>query len=591
MIQRLRLTNWRAYGTLDLAFDPGTTFVVAPNAVGKTSLIMAVAFGVYGEQGLQPSTPKHCIKAGTNGAEVEVTVDVGDGSLLTISRSVPRRGRPAATYDLDGEHVDAATAEARLTDMFGVDLTTAARLSLIVGGGHLDSTQPLNLESHLHRAFGVDGLLEGAEAARAFVRQTERDRKVIRETTKQRLADRQQIEAQAEDLQSQLEQAEETTRELDTRLQTANQARQQAALWAAYESRLAEMQHDLAGLVSQISSFTDDHGTNTPANRDSLQRHLQSALQEIEEQHASSSRQLLDARATTIATRTALDLLDGKHHTCPTCLRSLEASELNTARTTHTEHLSRSQLDTAQLEQAAANTDQRLKHANEYLTQLQALVDPTPPMSAEPDDIGTIEFAYDTALAALSEHNQTLGTLQSQRDTLLQQLDDDDALQRDQERITAAYRREGIAVAAADALQQAADTLTTDRIEPIAREVEWRWKQLFNEGGLRFGPDGATRRLVAGDELPWETLSGGERIWARLITHLLTIEASTTLATAWFDEPLEHLDPKLRRTVAAYLANATSATRPEQLIVTTYEHELVAQLASDNDSANIVYLR
>ena len=110
-------------------------------------------------------------------------------------------------------------------------------------------------------------------------------------------------------------------------------------------------------------------------------------------------------------------------------------------------------------------------------------------------------------------------------------------------------------------------------------------------GGLHLRPDGAITRFVAGEELSWETLSGGERIWARLVTHLLVIEGSTRLPFAWFDEPLEHLDPKLRRTVAGYLATAAGTSGPAQLIVTTYEHTLVSQLAEDNDGTHIVFLR
>lgn len=45
MIQRLELQNWRAYDRLDLELGPGATFVVASNGIGKTSLIMAAAWG------------------------------------------------------------------------------------------------------------------------------------------------------------------------------------------------------------------------------------------------------------------------------------------------------------------------------------------------------------------------------------------------------------------------------------------------------------------------------------------------------------------------------------------------------------------
>ena len=41
MITRLELTNWRNYEHADLVLGPGTTFVVASNGVGKTSLVEA----------------------------------------------------------------------------------------------------------------------------------------------------------------------------------------------------------------------------------------------------------------------------------------------------------------------------------------------------------------------------------------------------------------------------------------------------------------------------------------------------------------------------------------------------------------------
>ena len=44
MIHQLRLRNWRSYEDLDLRLDPGTTFVVAPNGVGKTSLVYGLAW-------------------------------------------------------------------------------------------------------------------------------------------------------------------------------------------------------------------------------------------------------------------------------------------------------------------------------------------------------------------------------------------------------------------------------------------------------------------------------------------------------------------------------------------------------------------
>ena len=133
--------------------------------------------------------------------------------------------------------------------------------------------------------------------------------------------------------------------------------------------------------------------------------------------------------------------------------------------------------------------------------------------------------------------------------------------------------------------------MTQSRIEPLSREVRGRWKHLFASNGLTFKPDGSITRLRGKVELGWDTLSGGERTWARIITHLIVMGTTTSLPFAWFDEPLEHLDPQLRHAVAATLATATLGGSPQQLLVTTYEHGIAQQLADDTDGAGIITIR
>ena len=133
--------------------------------------------------------------------------------------------------------------------------------------------------------------------------------------------------------------------------------------------------------------------------------------------------------------------------------------------------------------------------------------------------------------------------------------------------------------------------LIETRIEPLASEVRTRWKHLFTNNGLTFSSDGSITRLHGDAELPWDTLSGGERTWARIVTHLIVMGTTTSLPFAWFDEPIEHLDPQLRHAVAATLATATLGGSPRQLLVTTYEHGIAQQLADDLDDAGIIAIR
>ena len=84
MISRLHLRNWRSYEDLELSLEPGTTFVVAPNGVGKTSLVCGVAWAVFGQQ--SGINPKASIRAGADSAEVHAQLELPGGRQLTIAR-------------------------------------------------------------------------------------------------------------------------------------------------------------------------------------------------------------------------------------------------------------------------------------------------------------------------------------------------------------------------------------------------------------------------------------------------------------------------------------------------------------------------
>jgi ATPase subunit of ABC transporter with duplicated ATPase domains len=166
-------------------------------------------------------------------------------------------------------------------------------------------------------------------------------------------------------------------------------------------------------------------------------------------------------------------------------------------------------------------------------------------------------------------------------------LDEDELRTRELEVL---YREEGIALAAHEALVSTGNAITEKYIEPLAREVENRWKRMFAAGGLSLSPEGRITRQVGSRTLEFGALSGGEKVWALLLTRLLIAAASTQAPFIWLDEPLEHLDPRLRKVVAGTLAKASTGAGLRQVIVTTYENELARQLMEDVPSASLIYV-
>ncbi|MGH2476908.1 MAG: AAA family ATPase, partial [Candidatus Limnocylindrales bacterium] len=87
MIRRLTLQNWRAYDHLELEFQPGATFVVAPNGIGKSSIVEGARFALFG---LVPPAKGGASRISTSGGtSASVDVELPSGRTLTVIRPYP----------------------------------------------------------------------------------------------------------------------------------------------------------------------------------------------------------------------------------------------------------------------------------------------------------------------------------------------------------------------------------------------------------------------------------------------------------------------------------------------------------------------
>lgn len=588
MIRRLRLRNWRCYEDLDLRLDPGTIFVVAPNGVGKTSLVYGLAWGVFGQH--SGIAPKPCIRAGVESAEVEVDLELPEGRQLTINRTVKQRGAPIAAYTLDGEALSEPSAVDEMERALRIELSLAGRLSMMLGGGHIASSNVLNLESHLHHVFDVGHLLSAASTAHAVAREAEKARVALRSTTKRRLENRAALESDIVKLEARLADLSDRGTELK-RVQKAA-----AAQRFAVEQHLALMdQVDLyrlkrSGLIAKIEGVLE-----RPVSSDSdavVRAELRAETEESERAIAEIDDGIVAARSIITGAEHAVGLLEGDHVNCPTCMRPLHHHELTSAISAHKTQQREAEAEVRRLGEIRRVMHARAQEVSQLLVQLEALQRPSiPAVEVTLPTRAAASALYERASTDLDEHNRRHGAVQSRLDSLKAQVVSDDLLEKEERSLRLAYRREAAAWAGARVLREAASHVIESCIEPMAAEVRGRWKHLFTDNGLTFRADGSITRVRAGKELPWDSLSGGERTWARIVTHLIVVGTTTSLPFAWFDEPLEHLDPQLRHAVAATLATATRGDFPRQLLVTTYEHAIAQQLADDTDGAEIVAIR
>ena len=559
-----------------------------PNGVGKTSLVYGLAWGVFGQH--TGIVPKDCVRAGAVTAEVQVEFELPDGRQVNISRVAKRRGTATATYEMDGARLDESSAVAEMEKAFGIELPVASRLSMMLGGGHIAASTALNLEGHLHEAFGVAHLLNATEVAQSVAKEAEKARVAIRSSTKQRTENRTALE-------SEIAQLEEDIAHLSQRGVVLGQVRDAARVkrslverhialagqWERYEQQRSDLIGVIDGLLGRPVGLADNEAISTA---------LQTELGKSERAIAEMTEAAIAARSVAVAADQAASVLEGDDGVCPTCMRPLPPGQRTSAISSHTARREDAQSEANRVEDARGAAQTHAQVVSRLLAQLDALQLPT--IETETSDVPSraeADAINEQATSALDIHNQHVGGMQSRLDSLRAQIASDDQIREEERNLRLAYRREAAALAGAKVLGEAAKKVIESRIEPMASEVRERWKHLFTSNGLTFASDGSITRLRGGEELGWDTLSGGERTWARIVTHLIVLSTTTSLPFAWFDEPLEHLDPHLRHAVAATLATATVGDSPRQLLVTTYEHGIAHQLANHTDVARIIAIR
>jgi DNA repair exonuclease SbcCD ATPase subunit len=585
MIQRLQLQNWRAYDRLDLELGPGATFLVASNGIGKTSLIMAAAWGIFGD--IAGVSGADEIRGEAEQATVTVELRLPSGATLVITRSVDQRGRATVEGSI-GDRVLTSQKEidAVLSAEFGADARILAQLTVMIHGGLHESQGEFILQDHLAGVFGVRPLFEAAARAEALAAETA---SALRKTKVVERKDQRETEELLADLgaaERDLLTAGGNRERAVAALNDASERLRGALEWATYRTAVAERAAKLGAYAEVAGSLL-----GRDLEPDGVLVAMTEWEAEVERSVSEAATEAATARGRAGFIRDAIANLDNKEAVCPTCLRPLDQHEAEQAVHQHARHLDSLSETIADAEERAGQQRDVLANLRRILADVRSVPIPVEPSSPdEPGDLDAVRRAHDAARDEVQRLDQDIAMRTAALTTIQEALD---AIQRDQERtdrLGELFRLEGLAQAATQTLRGTADRIMGHQIEPLVAEIARRWKQTFGKEGLQLSPDGRITRTVGGRTLGFGALSGGERVWALLVTRLLVAGASTQAPFVWLDEPLEHLDPRLRRIVAGTLAMASSHVGLRQVIVTTYEAPIAQQLMEDVPSASLIYV-
>lgn len=591
MITRLRLRNWRIYQELYLVLRPGTTFIVASNGVGKTSMLEGLAWAIHGDSAFatEGGRPMHAVRLGADEAEATVDIRLGDGSVLEIKRTLPRKlakNRQAPVeMRINDEKVTAERGKARLLEYLDGDPALLARLTVIREHAHLDATASrLDLRSHLSRIFGIAGL-------QAALTEIDSDLKACARRLTELKHARRGSQAELERLQQELT---ETEAAAAATIEARDQARQVAAAAnealaaarAAVEAnaRAAQAVAARTRIEAAVAELTGGEGSgDVDADLAGIEEAAQSAIDAVRVR-----RSFLDGRIAAISA--ALDELEGASGSCPVCRRPLEPEDVEAARAEHAADVARLRAERESLDESDAGA--RLATARRLRSELAAVPVPVvaPETTVPPEEA---QLAADRANAALDAASALLSERTSSREMVKRQLAELTRATEEADELRSQFQLEAGLLVAKRTIEDVVRSVVSVYMEPLVTDIASRWKILFPQrGSLRLEPDGAVSRDVGGPEgLPYEAFSAGEKMAALLLVRLLAVDAATASPFCMIDEPLEQLDPDARRQVASMLANATSNTGLEQVLVTTYEEALVRTLAERLPEVQVLHVR
>lgn len=594
MIRHVTARNFRAFDELKLEFEPGTTFIVAPNGSGKTSLMLAVWWALLGEAA--DIDGKQSIR-GDGPAEVTVEIDLSSEVTARITRRQPRRGPEQIEAVIADEEVkDADHLAALLTKYWHSDPKHLSRICFMEehSVARRDVLTP-GLDSHLRRIFGLDRLAEDLELAKREVNEAGKAIREEKQAARRPIAQRHEDEGLLTTLRQQLRELEGQRTAVGKRLSELRRQIELLDRWDRYREDQETRRSQLEAIVQQAGETLGDPFYDIDVDRQApdlatVRARLTELEEEQQEELTARAHRLGALQGRLQAAAEALAQLNDAEADCPVCLRPLGEHDRGRAAEGHLANQQRLQEEIDEL-QSNTSTQARLKTLRDIRQRLDGIPPAVPP--AEPPTLNreaasaeqeAVDGEFETLTRQVLEISQRIEHVESR-------LEDDAAIEEASAALRQSARRAVLAEVTMATFETAIAAIEREKVDPLRRAIESRWKQLMRGVSTLSWQPGEVKLIHGDHEVDYRNFSGGERTIATILTQLLVILATTEAKFLWLDEPLEHLDPDHRRMVASALMKATGEGSLRQIVVSTYEEPLVRRLkATRPDLTHVRYL-
>jgi DNA repair exonuclease SbcCD ATPase subunit len=586
VITTVHLENWRAYKSFSIDLQPGTTFLVAPNGVGKTSFIEAVQWAL--DRDAKPTSK--VMRRRARATSVDVTLLAGD-TRVRIKRTLTLgRGKTPADHTdawIDDQTAEPSHAFRTLANVWEADNRFVSRAAFLTDR-FVDKDPDPDLRAHLTRLHALDNVQAAITSIATALKAASQEADSARKSAAASDAELAQAIRAVENANERLESAVATSEQLRAAATASEEARREAATanetHAAYQSWMSA-RDALAGDVSVVLGTQHDaldlRTTLRAAEAAATRQLMQNA------EHRAVLRERLDN------VEKALERLREAGAECPICRRPLDDASRHYAEEQHehdrTEAAQQlSSLDDAQATTVAAELAQLRDRAEQ-------LGDPPEPPKTEPVELEELQARAHEAKTSFEKSLEDVG--QAQR-AVAEATARVETIRADLAAVSRStlYTKVAALEASQSALENTITRVLNAQLGPVRDEVNRRWEAIFpDRPGLRIDPDGTIARAFDDDDaedLDFGSFSSGEQVVAELLLRLATLTSTTRVPFWLIDEPLEHLDPDARSYVARTLAYLGSGAGLRQIFVTTYEEELAMQLvAIARDQVHLEFLR